>query len=347
MKASFFIGDIPIGGNELPLVIPEIGINHEGSLETAKMMVDAAYRAGARIIKHQTHVVEDEMSHAARKVIPGNSSDSIYDIMARCALAEEEEYELMRYTQSKGMVYLSTPFSRAAADRLKRFGVVAYKIGSGEMNNYPLLKYVASFGKPMIISTGMNDITSIGKAVNILEDNGVDYALLHTTNLYPTSPELVRLGAMQEMMAAFPEIPVGLSDHTLTNTACVAAVALGASIVERHFTDTKKRTGPDVVCSMDEKELKELLQAVRDVKQMMGGKKEAAREEQITIDFAFSSVVTIKAMHKGDIFTKDNLWVKRPGTGGIPAEKYESILGKSANYSIEDDTQLTWDMVGE
>lgn len=347
MRSTFSIGEIKIGQREMPLVIPEIGINHEGNLETAKLMVDAAYRAGARIIKHQTHVVEDEMSFAARKVVPGNSTDSIYDIMARCALSEEEEYELMRYTQSKRMVFLSTPFSRAAADRLEKFGVQAYKIGSGEMNNYPLLKHVASFGKPMIVSTGMNNIASIEKAVEILEASNVDYALLHTTNLYPTAPNLVRLGAMQEMMAAFPGIPVGLSDHTLTNTACIAAVTLGASIVERHFTDTKGRTGPDVVCSMDEEELKDLLQAVRDVKLMMGGKKEAAGEEQVTIDFAFASVVTTKPIKKGEAFTRDNLWVKRPGRGGILAEEYESILGRCARDNIERDIQITWDMVEE
>lgn len=347
MRSTFSIGEIKIGQSEMPLVIPEIGINHEGNLETAKLMVDAAYRAGARIIKHQTHVVEDEMSFAARKVVPGNSTDSIYDIMARCALSEEEEYELMRYTQSKRMVFLSTPFSRAAADRLEKFGVQAYKIGSGEMNNYPLLKHVASFGKPMIVSTGMNNIASIEKAVEILEASNVDYALLHTTNLYPTAPNLVRLGAMQEMMAAFPGIPVGLSDHTLTNTACIAAVTLGASIVERHFTDTKGRTGPDVVCSMDEEELKDLLQAVRDVKLMMGGKKEAAGEEQVTIDFAFASVVTTKPIKKGEAFTRDNLWVKRPGRGGILAEEYESILGRCARGNIERDIQITWDMVEE
>lgn len=345
MRQSISIGNIQIGMNERPLVIPEIGINHGGSLETAKLMVDAAYRAGARIVKHQTHVVEDEMSQLARKVVPGNSSDSIYDIMARCALSEEEEYELMQYTQSKGMVFLSTPFSRAAADRLEKFGVCAYKIGSGELNNYPLLKYVASFGKPMIVSTGMNDIGNIRKAVGILEDKGVDYALLHTTNLYPTSPGLVRLGAMQEMMEAFPQVPIGLSDHTLTNTACIAAMALGASIVERHFTDTKERMGPDIVCSMDEEELRLLLGAAQDVKLMLGGEKKAAREEKVTIDFAFASVVTIKPVKEGEAFTRDNLWVKRPGIGGIPAEQYESILGKAACCNIGSDVQLSREMV--
>ena len=207
MKSLIKIENIEIGTDQVPLVIPELGINHEGSLETAKLIVDAAHRAGARLIKHQTHVVEDEMSRAAKSVIPGNSDVSIYDVMERCALSEKDEWELMQYVRSKGMIFISTPFSRAAADRLEGFGVPAYKIGSGELNNYPLIKHIASFGKPMIVSTGMNDIPSIKKAVDIMEAAGVPYALMHTTNLYPTAPELVRLGAMQEMMQAFPAFP--------------------------------------------------------------------------------------------------------------------------------------------
>lgn len=345
MSAEFKIGDICIGNGYVPLVIPEMGINHEGSLKVAKEMVDAAHRAGARIIKHQTHIVEDEMSHAAKKVIPGNADVSIYEIMDRCALNEEEERELMDYVTSKGMVFLSTPFSRAAADRLEKFGVQAYKIGSGELNNYPLIKHVASFGKPMIVSTGMNDIASIAKTVDILEAAGVDYALMHTTNLYPTDPAMVRLGAMQEMMREFKGVPIGLSDHTLTNTACIAAMALGASIVERHFTDKMDRTGPDIVCSMDETRLGELLQAARDVHKMHGGEKCAIKEEQVTIDFAFASVVTIKPIKQGEIFTMDNLWVKRPGTGEYLAEDFESLLGKHALCDIESDMQLKKNMV--
>ena len=271
--------------------------------------MDAAHRAGARIIKHQTHIVDDEMSASAKKIIPSNADVSIYEIMKRCALNEEEELELKNYAESLGMVFLSTPFSRAAADRLEKFDVAAYKIGSGELNNYPLLEHIASFGKPMIVSTGMNDIKSISKAVNILEKHGVDYALMHTTNLYPTAPALVRLGAMQEMMREFKGVPIGLSDHTLNNNACIAAIALGASVIERHFTDVASRTGPDIVCSMDEQGLKELLQAAMEVPQMLGGEKRAAKEEQVTIDFAFASVVTIKNVKAGETFTNHNLWV--------------------------------------
>lgn len=345
MKSIFEIGNIRIGINEEPIVIPEIGINHEGTLEVAKLMVDAAQRAGAKLIKHQTHIVKDEMSNLARNVMPGNSSDSIYDIMDRCALSEEQEFELMKYTESKGLVFLSTPFSRAAADRLESFGVLAYKIGSGEMNNYPLIKHIASFGKPLIISTGMNDMSSVKKTVAILEEYKVAYALMHTTNLYPTPPNLVRLGAMQEMMRIFPGVPIGLSDHTLTNTACISAMAFGAALVERHFTDIKSRKGPDIVCSMDESECKELIDAAKDIKDMLGGNKVAVKEEQVTMNFAFASVVTIRNIKKGEIFTKDNLWVKRPGTGEIPAEYYESILGKRIVCDINEDVQLKWEMV--
>ncbi len=345
MQSTFMIGNIKVGIGQEPLVIPEMGINHEGSLQVAKEIVDAACRAGAKVIKHQTHIVEDEMSHAAKKVIPGNSDVSIYDVMERCALSEEEEYELMQHAESKGLLFISTPFSRAAADRLERFGVAAYKIGSGELNNYPLIKHVASFGKPMIVSTGMNDLPSIQKAVDIMEAANVPYALLHTTNLYPTDPRLVRLGAMQEMMRAFPGVPVGLSDHTMTNTACISAMALGATIVERHFIDVMDRPGPDVVCSMDEKACAELVAAAKDIPLMLGGEKIAAKEEQVTIDFAFATAVTIRPVKKGEVFTYDNLWVKRPGTGEILAEHFESILGKKATVDIPNDTQLTWKMV--
>lgn len=344
-KNTFFIGDIEVGYGATPLVIPEIGINHGGDINVALSIVDAAHRAGARIIKHQTHIVNDEMASVARNVIPGNADISIYEIMEKCALSEDEEYKLMKYTESLGMVYLSTPFSRAAANRLENFGVKAYKIGSGELNNYPLLEHVASFGKPLIVSTGMNDFNSINKAVAIIEKAGVDYALLHTTNVYPTSPELIRLGAMQQMMDVYPQCPIGLSDHSLNNNSCIAAMALGAAIVERHFTDTMDREGPDIVCSMDEARLKELLCAAKEIPLMLGGNKSAVKEEQPTIDFAFATLVTIKDIEAGETFTMDNLWIKRPGTGEIRAEEFLDVLGKKAAYPITSDTQLKRDMI--
>ena len=329
-----------IGPDYPPLVIAEIGINHEGSLQIAKEMVDAAHKAGAEVVKHQTHIVADEMSVAAKKVIPGNATVSIYEIMERCSLNEADELELKNYVEGKGMIFISTPFSRAAAERLKKFDIAAYKIGSGECNNYPLLEHIATFGKPVIMSTGMNTIESITKAVAIFEKHNVSLALLHTTNLYPTPIHLVRFGAMMEMHDAFPDKVFGLSDHTLNNNACLGAVALGASILERHFTDHKKRSGPDIVCSMDQQACSELIVASNEIWQMRGGTKKPALEEQVTIDFAFATVCTIAPIQKGTVFTKDNIWVKRPGTGAILAERYNDLIGKVAVRDIAIDEQL-------
>lgn len=332
-----------IGIDYPPLVIAEIGINHEGSLQVAKEMVDAAHRAGVEVVKHQTHIVEDEMSGAAKKVIPGNADVSIYEIMERCSLNEKEELELKNYVERKDMIFISTPFSRAAANRLQKFDIPAYKIGSGECNNYPLLEHICSFGKPVILSTGMNTIESVRKAVAIFDKHNIPVALLHTTNLYPTPIHLVRFGAMTQLHEAFPDKVFGLSDHTLNNNACLGAVALGASILERHFTDNMQRTGPDIVCSMDEPTTKELICSSNEIWQMRGGTKEPAREEQVTIDFAFASVCAIANIKQGETFTKDNIWVKRPGTGQILAEHFDELLGKRSIRDINSDEQLGWE----
>ena len=329
-----------IGPAHPPLVVAEIGINHEGSLAVAKEMVDAAARAGVEVVKHQTHIVEDEMSGAARKVVPGNATVSIYEIMQRCALSEADERQLQKHVESKGMTFISTPFSRAAADRLHGMNVPAYKIGSGECNNYPLLKHIAGFGKPIILSTGMNTIESVRKAVEIFQGARVPYALMHTTNLYPTPPHLVRLGAMVELGKAFPNAVIGLSDHTTDNVACLGAVALGASILERHFTDHMFRPGPDIVCSMDEKACRELIESSARLHSELGGTKGPAKEEQVTMDFAFATVVTIAPIKAGELLSKKNLWVKRPGTGPIPAEQYEALLGKRALRDLPADVHL-------
>lgn len=334
------ISNRKVGPDHKPLLIAEIGINHNGSLDEAKKIVDAAVFAGIEVIKHQTHVVEDEMSPEAHKVIPGNSDKSIYQIMEECALSEDDEIALKEYVEQKGCIFISTPFSRAAADRLERMGVEAYKIGSGECNNLPLLDHVSDFGKPMIISTGMNSLESVHQTVSFLKKKNAEFALLHTTNLYPTPNNLVRLGAMEVLMNEFPDLIIGLSDHTVSNHACFGAVALGASILERHFTDTMTREGPDIICSMDPIQAKDLIEGANILFSQRGGSKEPAKEEQVTIDFAFATVVSIADISKGDTFTKENLWVKRPGTGEILAAEYQNILGKKANKFIPNNTHL-------
>ncbi|NVO08515.1 MAG: N-acetylneuraminate synthase family protein [Bacteroidales bacterium] len=344
---EFEIAGRKVGQNYDPLVIAELGINHGGSLDVAFQMVDAAASAGVEIIKHQTHIVSDEMSLEAKKIIPGNADISIYEIMNSCALNEEAERALQDYVHKKGMIFISTPFSRAAAIRLESMNVPAYKVGSGECNNYPLLNYIASYGKPIILSTGMNTIESIGKAVEIFRQNKIPYALLHCTNVYPTPPEIVRLNAINELREAFPDAVLGLSDHTVTNYPCIASVALGASILERHFTDHMNRVGPDIICSMDTAACKELIFASKIVKKARDGKKGPVADEKPTIDFAYASVVSIKAIKKGDVFTRENIWVKRPGTGEIKAEEFESILGRKAQVDIENDQQITRSQIQE
>jgi len=329
-----------IGWDYEPLIIVEIGINHGGDINLAYQIVDAAILSGAEVIKHQTHVVEDEMIPAAKNIIPDNADISIYEIMENCALSEQDEIKLKQYVESKGAIFISTPFSRKAADRLEKMGVCAYKIGSGECNNTPLIEHIAQFGKPMIVSTGMNSITSVQKTVNILEKYMVPYALLHTTNLYPTPSHLVRFGAMQQLQKEFPNAVIGLSDHTVSNLACYGAVALGASILERHFTDSMERVGPDIVNSMDPAALIELIEGSKELSKMRGGKKVAAKEEQVTIDFAFATVVSISDIKKGEQFTQKNIWVKRPGTGEILADSFNSIIGKFASQDIRSDTHL-------
>lgn len=337
---DFKIGSRVVGKNQPPLVIAEIGINHNGDVKIAKEMVDAAHKTGCEIVKFQSHVIEDEMSYHAKKVIPGNADISIYKIMEDCALTEAEEREMKAYVESKGMIFLSTPFSRAAADRLESMNVSAYKIGSGECNNYPLVEHIARFGKPVICSTGMNSIEQIRKTVAIFEKHKTPYALLHCTNIYPTPPHLVRFGAMQDMMKEFPNAVIGLSDHTLNNAACLGAAAMGAAILERHFTDRKGRVGPDIICSMTPDELKQLIEWSAELLQMRGGTKGPVKEEQATIDFAYASVVSIAGIKKGEEFSMKNLWVKRPGTGEILAVDFESLLGKKAARDIAQDEQI-------
>jgi N-acetylneuraminate synthase len=192
----------------------------------------------------------------------------------------------------------------------------------------------------MIISTGMNNIKDIKKTVKILKKFKIDYALLHTTNLYPTPSNLVRLGALDDLKKAFPKTIIGLSDHTTSNLACFGAVALGASILERHFTDRMDREGPDIINSMDSLALRELIIGSNELAKMRGGRKKRLKEEQITIDFAFATVVTIKPIKKGEILTKENIWVKRPGIGEIKAKSFKKILGKKALINLDENIHL-------
>jgi len=332
-----------IGNEYKPFVIAEIGINHEGDLSKAKRMVKDAFDNNAECFKFQCHIIEDEM--IKNDVIPGNATESILDIVKRCSLTEDEENILKNYTEDLGLIYLNTPFSRKAANRLEKMGVSAYKIGSGECNNYPLIEHIASFGKPMILSTGMNNLESIKKSVEIFEKHDIDYALLHTTSMYPTPYENIRLGALQELKTNFPNAVIGLSDHSIGNYTCFAAVSLGASILEKHFTSDKNWPGPDIPISIDPLELKDLIFGCNAIFQAKGGNKDILPEEQHTINFAYASVVSTQDIKKDELFTKYNIWVKRPGTRNILAKNYSQIIGKKSKVNLKKDTQLDWGMI--
>ena len=338
---TFTISDRSIGREYPPLVIAEIGINHEGDIHKAFRMIDDAQAAGCECAKFQSHVIEDEM--IPNDVIPGNATESIWNIMERCALSEAEERRVKEYVESKGMIFLSTPFSRAAADRLHQMDVPAYKIGSGECNNYPLIEHIARFGKPIILSTGMNDVESVRPAVEIFRRYKVPFALLHCTSMYPTPYDKVRLGAISQLQNEFPDAVIGLSDHTLTNYTSLAAVALGASILERHFTSDKSWPGPDINISMNPAELADLIAGSRAIHSALGGTKEVLAEEQPTIDFAYACVVAIADIKPGETFTEDNIWVKRPGTGQILAVDYPRVVGQTATRLVKKHAQLSWD----
>jgi sialic acid synthase SpsE len=325
-----------------PLVIAEIGINHGGSLEVAKKMVRAAHSAGCEMIKHQTHFVDDEMTDEAKQIFPPNADVSIWEVMQRCALSPENEIELMKYTQSLGMIYISTPFSRKAADFLNDIGVPGFKIGSGECNHLPLIRHIAKFGKPIIMSTGMQTIESMRAPVKALNDSGVDYALLECTNLYPSPPDIVSLAGIKELQAAFPRAHIGFSDHSIGPSMALSAVALGAQILERHFTDDRYRKGPDIICSMDPAELKFLIDRSREIHTALRNPKQRTGPEEDVYRFARGSVVAERDLPAGHVLTEADIWARRPGSGEISVEYFDSLIGRRLSVPMKRNQQMRW-----
>ena len=340
----FKINDtLTISDKNEPFIIAEAGINHDGEFEKAIELVDLAIDSGASAIKFQTHITDKEMIPTDMK--PGNiSEESLWDIIDRCVLDNEQERSLFDYAKEKGILFFSTPFSREGADRLNELGVELYKIGSGECNNLPLLNHVANFKKPMILSTGMNDISSIKDSVETILSHGVPLALLHCTSIYPAPPETMRLGAITHLKEEFPDLEIGLSDHSLGISVALGSVAVGANIVEKHFTKSREWPGPDNPFSIEPKELKNLVDWSKEIWKARGGKKDILDDEKPVIDFAYACVVAIKDINKGEALSLDNIWVKRPGTGEIFAKDFENVLGKVATVNISENTQLSHSM---
>ena len=336
------IGNRPVGPDHPPLVIAEIGINHGGDLAVARRMVALAAQSGCECVKHQTHFIEDEMTDEAKSIYPPNADVSIWEVMERCALSPDDEAELKRYTESLGMIYISTPFSRAAADFLADQDVPAFKIGSGEADNLPLIRHIAGLGKPVIMSTGMQTIETIRRSVAILDGAGVDYALLECTNLYPSPPEIVSLRGIGDLRAAFPKAVVGFSDHSIGPEMALASVALGACILERHYTDTRYRPGPDISCSMDPSELRHLIDRSREIHTALHNPKARTPAEEPVYAFARASVVADRDMAEGQVIEAADIWARRPGTGEIPGYDFDAVVGRRLTRAVTRNTQLKW-----
>lgn len=337
--ADIQIGKRKIGPEHPPFVIAEVGINHEGNFKKAIQCVDAAVSAGADCVKFQCHITEAEMIPTDMK--PGKISDErLWDIIKRCELTEEEEKRVKKYCEDRGIIYLCTPFSREAADRLNKMNVPGFKIGSGECNNIPLLQHMAKMGRPIILSTGMNDIASIKSSVAAIQEFNCPLMLMHCTSMYPTPYGKVRLGAMEELAQAF-NLPVGLSDHSIGIYTCLGAVAVGACALEKHFTVSRSWPGPDIPISIEPQELAEMVKGARAIFEARGGKKTILSEEQPVIDFAYASVVTVASLKKGEFFSLENTWVKRPGTGPLKACDLPRVLGKKAGRDLKKDIQVT------
>lgn len=320
-------------------IIAEAGVNHNGSMELGKKLVDAAVEAGCDCIKFQTFKSENLVSKNAQKAEyqkkTTDSSESQLDMLKKIELSQDDFVELQKYCKSKGILFLSTPFDLESADFLDSLNMPIFKIPSGEITNLPYLRKIASFGKDIILSTGMATSDEVAQALEILK--GVKVSILHCTTEYPCPYEDVNLKAMQTLKDRF-NLEVGYSDHTEGIEVAIAAVAMGATIIEKHFTLDKNMHGPDHKASLEPQELKEMVKCIRNIEKALGnGQKQPSKSEMKNIEITRKSIVANCEIKKGEIFSEENLTTKRPGLGISPM-KWDEIIGKTAqkDYKIDD-----------
>ena len=340
--AELRIGDKVAGEGHPVYVIAEGCVNHNGDFDTAIALCDAAKGGGADAIKFQLHYPQHEMLADATPP-SSNFAKPLDQILRETHLTEEQHAALRDHCEQIGIDYLCTAYCREAADAIAPL-VPAFKIGSGETMNLPLLRWIAKHGKPMIVSTGMTDLEEIDRMVEAMRDTGVPFGITHCTSEYPPVYEDVNLDLIPEYKQRYG-IVVGHSDHSPDITTAVAAVALGAEIVEKHFTLTRDQPGPDHPVSIEPDELAEMVRMIRIVEQARGDRKAVFEREQEIRAWAHHSVVTLRPIAAGQRFDETNTWVKRPGTG-IPALQLDEILGKEAARDVAADVQVAWDDVG-
>ena len=336
------IGDRIINQLSKPFVIAEVGINHECDMKKAVKMIYDAYYSGCECVKFQCHIPESEMTPHAKEIIPSNADEDIFKIIEKSSLTEKEEIYLKNIVEDLGMIYLCTPFSIDAANRLERMGVKAYKIGSGEMNNLQLIEHVAKFGKPMLISTGMNPLHKIRTTVEILEKYNIKYCLFHCVSIYPTPYDKVNFPGIDDLKYEFPNALIGLSDHSIGITSCFGAYMKGCRVFEKHYTSYMHWTGPDIEISITPKLLKDLIIQLDILSDCCkgNGRYTIQNEEQGTIDFAFCTLTATKDLYTGHILSEEDLIAKRPNIGDFLAEDIPNLIGKSLLKDIKKEDKL-------
>ncbi|WP_438426156.1 N-acetylneuraminate synthase [Aquimarina macrocephali] len=329
---------------ERVLIIAEAGVNHNGDIKLAKKLIDAAAIAGVDYVKFQTFNSKKLVSKNAQKATyqkenTGNASESQLAMLQKLELSKDMHLELIQYCNSKNIKFLSTGFDLESIDFLNELNIDVFKVPSGEITNLPYLRKIGSLGKPIIISTGMADLKEIEEAVHVVVGAGASISsitILHCNTEYPTPMHDVNLRAMNTIKETF-NVPIGYSDHTLGIEIPVAAVALGATVIEKHFTLDKTMEGPDHKASLEPQELKAMVTAIRNIEEALGhGRKEPSNSEKKNKEIARKSIVAKTSIQLGDIFTDDNITVKRPGSGISPM-KWDNVIGTKALRDYQED----------
>ena len=327
-------------------IIAEAGVNHNGSLDIAKKLISAAASAGADAVKFQTFSAKRLVTKTAKKTQyqkeNTNSDSSQFDMLKKLEIDVDFHKELITLCIKKNIIFMSTPFDRDSIDLLFSLGVKIFKIGSGEINNLPYLRHIGALKTKVILSTGMSSLSEVQEAMNILIESGArkeDITILHANTMYPTPMEDVNLNAMLTMKKQLG-VSVGYSDHTLGIEVDIAAVALGAQIIEKHFTISNKMKGPDHKASLEPNQLKEMVVAIRNIEKALGSfEKKPSPSETININIVRKSIVASKAIKKGDLFTETNIVTKRPGDGMSPM-MWDKVIGSFAKKDYKEDEQI-------
>lgn len=335
-------GPYTIGPGHRPIVIAEAAVNHQGDFETAKRMVYFAHAMGADVIKFQIHVLHNEMLRDTPQ--SDNFAQPLYDTLDQTNLSVDEHRALKKLCEGLGIMYLCTPFSRIGADILEDLGVPAFKTGSGELTNLPLIEHVAKKGKPMIVSTGMSTFEEVAETVALVKSIGTPLILTHCVSAYPCPYSITNLKLIPRYQQEF-QVPVGLSDHSRGIYTALGATALGAHVLEKHYTLDRQQPGPDHPVSIEPDELGELVKGAKAIFEAIGtDERKIFKEEEQIVAWARESVVSEQAIKKGTVITKDMVWVKRPspGQGAVAAKDLKKVIGQTALVDIPKDTQLLW-----